>query len=1105
MISFAQEDGGDTEESVVSETETKEAEITEESTVAGETETVEGSETVVGSETVAGSETVETETEETEAEETEAEETETTENEVSLETNFFSFWDYFDLPQEEELEIPDGFTRIPGENGAEDTFRGPDGYLYTIADLKLLEEESYFDASWLFASLAVMNQTEGATQRFNYTGGVQKFEAPIAGIYHFELYGGKGGSLFESNGGNGGYTQGYLKMQRGDVVYLCVGGAGNNASGGYNGGGSGAFGDWGGGGLNRSCGGGGATSLTTTNRGVLKNFNSYRNEVLLVAAGGGGASYEATSQYYGDEKTANNGSAGGGLSTEGYEITGSSGERQPNSHYERSTIEGVNQTRGYAFGQGQSTGNTRGAGGGGWYGGTEQSYGGCLKGGGGGSSYIAGAPSFTFAGVTYASSTVGGRSGGQGYAVVSLSKILLDAQLPAEIHKIELQHIEVSAKVNGVETYVWEMQQAESKEALSEDAWVEMDFTTSDKYRLEENITDGRGTIAIHYDAEVEDDHTFFRMFVTGNETERYSDPCLVLVDPLKLDHLSVETPELTLELGDVISSHDFEVTVIYNNEDVTIDLWKDEQLKEQVYFVSEDGSLVTEYACDHLANGEVLTVHFEHEDAPRDVTVLVTIVDTTPPVLTLTETPGLNFSDHEVSQEITLHVELEDEAVEPVTYHVEDENGNTLDGPKTEGDLHFTLEGNTKVIIVAVDASGNELREEYPIDYVDTTPPAITHIGIDQSGWTKDAVTISVSASDDLSNFPKAPYSFDGGRTWQESPNFETHTNGVYTIVVRDLVGNETRRTFEISNIDTAGPAIHRISINPADKEWTSGSAIVCVEAEDSDSGLDEEPFSFDGGQSWEKSPFYELEDSATLSVCVRDRVGNVSQATFRATKQADPLTMPNLPFGDGLLSTEELLLIETAATQQERVNGRNQGGGKPVLVETVMENEIFGEDHLQERKTESTQPMIQPAGEIMVSGDQDLSIAARIWKFFRQNPTATAAGATAAGASIWGFFLFVYVRKAEVYRLNSKYLEEEYLGRFLIRKKRASYVIRMKMSKEELAGEILLIRLSKRFQKKADGKILTLQLKDVQRDVKIHPAKQFKISFRQTIDFSA
>lgn len=64
-------------------------------------------------------------------------------------------------------------------------------------------------------------------------------------------------------------------MNKGTSIYICVGGYGN----GYNNRipGVGTFG----------TPGGGATSITTTNRGELSNFNSFRGEVLIVAGGGG--------------------------------------------------------------------------------------------------------------------------------------------------------------------------------------------------------------------------------------------------------------------------------------------------------------------------------------------------------------------------------------------------------------------------------------------------------------------------------------------------------------------------------------------------------------------------------------------------------------------------------------------------------------------------------------------------------------------------------------------------------------------------------------------------------------------------------------------------
>ena len=137
-------------------------------------------------------------------------------------------------------------------------------------------------------------------QIFNYTGGVQTFTAPAAGTYHLQVWGAQGGG-----GGKGGYSEGDVTLEEGEVLYICVGGAGGSGSGesggggGYNGGARGGNGGWtqhlasdeyetptmrthfGGAG-----GGGGATHIATNNRGTLSAYNSYRGEVLLVAGGG---------------------------------------------------------------------------------------------------------------------------------------------------------------------------------------------------------------------------------------------------------------------------------------------------------------------------------------------------------------------------------------------------------------------------------------------------------------------------------------------------------------------------------------------------------------------------------------------------------------------------------------------------------------------------------------------------------------------------------------------------------------------------------------------------------------------------------------------------
>ena len=140
--------------------------------------------------------------------------------------------------------------------------------------------------------------TQGEIWNYAYNGNdgtdgsVQTFKAPVKGTYKLETWGAQGGTntgTSISHGGYGGYSTGNINLNTGELLYITVGGGfttvstcasngadGVNCIGGYNGGGSGQF------------SGGGATSITTTNRGELYNFDNYRNEIVMVSGGGGG-------------------------------------------------------------------------------------------------------------------------------------------------------------------------------------------------------------------------------------------------------------------------------------------------------------------------------------------------------------------------------------------------------------------------------------------------------------------------------------------------------------------------------------------------------------------------------------------------------------------------------------------------------------------------------------------------------------------------------------------------------------------------------------------------------------------------------------------------
>ena len=215
------------------------------------------------------------------------------------------------------------------------------------------------------------------------TQNVEEFTAPVAGKYKLQCWGAEGrrqswASFKNCFPGKGGYSEGILKSIKPATIYISVGQQSSNKT-------SIAF--------NNSpngltsfaigCSGGGATNITTTNRGELKNFDSYRKEVLIVAGGGGACEWDGQ------------GGAGGGLvGKDGNPITNGSRKGRGGAQYFggiTGVFSGDTSVIGMfgigGFGYANNPNDYGPHGGGGWYGGGGASFTGAA---GGGSSYIGG-------------------------------------------------------------------------------------------------------------------------------------------------------------------------------------------------------------------------------------------------------------------------------------------------------------------------------------------------------------------------------------------------------------------------------------------------------------------------------------------------------------------------------------------------------------------------------------------------------------------------------------------------------------------------------------------------------------------------------------------
>ncbi len=224
---------------------------------------------------------------------------------------------------------------------------------------------------------------------------IHEFTAEASGYYLLEVWGAQGGdctgttkdATYTRYGGKGGYAKGYVWLNKGEAIYVCVGSRGGNydkttlsAEGGYNGGGASTKAGLN---INHLFGGGGGATHISTEYSNLENLQNNKGAVLIVAGGGGGARWQSNMSHE-QAKFGNGGDGGGEVGGLGQLRDVTITSDHPNYDSYANLV--ANQTGGYAFGKGQDSSAGQAGGGGGWYGGCNTTIGA----GAGGSGYIGG-------------------------------------------------------------------------------------------------------------------------------------------------------------------------------------------------------------------------------------------------------------------------------------------------------------------------------------------------------------------------------------------------------------------------------------------------------------------------------------------------------------------------------------------------------------------------------------------------------------------------------------------------------------------------------------------------------------------------------------------
>ena len=212
--------------------------------------------------------------------------------------------------------------------------------------------------------------------------------------------------------------------------------------------------------------------------------------------------------------------------------------------------------------------------------------------------------------------------------------------------------------------------------------------------------------------------------------------------------------------------------------------------------------------------------------------------------------------------------------------------DGDTI--TNNNGKNYYIFEQNGEFTFKYTTKSGENKTAKAQVDNIDKEKPIINSVSGNPTNWTNQDVTITIDAKDELSGLATEAYSFDGGKTWQES-NSKTYTKNEKGIVIKikDEAGNiVTGETINITKIDKENPIITSVTGNATN--WTNQDVTITINAQDELSGLATKAYSFDGGKTWQESNSKTYTKNETgIVIKVKDALGNIATgATMNITK---------------------------------------------------------------------------------------------------------------------------------------------------------------------------------------------------------------------------
>ncbi|WCK57677.1 interleukin-like EMT inducer domain-containing protein (plasmid) [Aneurinibacillus sp. Ricciae_BoGa-3] len=217
----------------------------------------------------------------------------------------------------------------------------------------------------------------------------------------------------------------------------------------------------------------------------------------------------------------------------------------------------------------------------------------------------------------------------------------------------------------------------------------------------------------------------------------------------------------------------------------------------------------------------------------------------------------------------------------------VVDTNPNTIPDATIETtSTHYTVNQliahDFYVHVASVDNAGNISNVSH-YHYVDNTPPTLS-VASSNTNWTTGNVVLTATASDNESglNSIQTP---DGNWIQSSSATYTVSSNGTFTFVAKDNMGNTTTKTIVVSNIDKTVPTEPVINNNTS---WTNVSSVPVsvTSGQDGQSGVSKTEYKLEGATNQGYVTYaqsFAITNEGVTKITARtfDNVGNVSNET--------------------------------------------------------------------------------------------------------------------------------------------------------------------------------------------------------------------------------